>query len=81
MGSGVCWLDIDRDGFLDLFVVNSYAEVESRQWDAEGAALSRLFRSDGGSFTDVTELSAPASICGHWCVAADIDLDGATDCT
>ena len=26
MGSGLCWLDYDRDGWLDLFVVNSYAE-------------------------------------------------------
>src|SRR6266571_5965955 len=25
MGGGLCWLDYDRDGWLDLFVVNSYA--------------------------------------------------------
>ena len=29
MGSGLCWLDYDRDGWLDLFVVNSYAERDS----------------------------------------------------
>ena len=25
MGGGLCWLDYDEDGWLDLFVVNSYA--------------------------------------------------------
>ena len=81
MGSGVCWLDIDGDGFLDLFAVNSYAEVESRQWDAEGERpLSRLFHNDGGTFTDVTRASgAGLDVRGTGCVAADLDLDGATD--
>ena len=27
MGSGVCWLDYDRDGWMDLFVVNSYSRA------------------------------------------------------
>ena len=27
MGGGLCWLDYDADGWLDLFVVNSYADV------------------------------------------------------
>ena len=26
MGGGVCWLDYDDDGWMDLFVVNSYGE-------------------------------------------------------
>src|SRR3990170_3348883 len=29
MGGGVCWLDYDEDGWLDLFAVNSYAEAET----------------------------------------------------
>ena len=27
MGGGLCWLDYDDDGWLDLFVVNSYSDV------------------------------------------------------
>ncbi len=28
MGGGVCWLDYDNDGWLDLFAVNSYADQQ-----------------------------------------------------
>jgi hypothetical protein len=36
MGGGVCWLDFDRDGWLDLFVVNSYSEHDVARWRAQG---------------------------------------------
>ena len=44
MGGGVCWLDYDRDGWLDLFVVNSFSNVGSRslgeaRWTAPQRAL------------------------------------------
>jgi len=32
MGGGLCWLDYDRDGWLDLFVVNSYTYGDLSQW-------------------------------------------------
>ena len=28
MGGGLCWLDYDGDGWLDLFAVNSHADVD-----------------------------------------------------
>ena len=36
MGGGLCWLDYDNDGWLDLFVVNSYADGDIGAWDEHG---------------------------------------------
>ena len=36
MGGGLCWLDYDDDGWLDLFVVNSYAPSRHRPVGREG---------------------------------------------
>ena len=81
MGGGVCWLDADGDGRLDLYAVNSYAELEFLRWDAEGGVpTNRLYRNDGDGFTDISVGSgADLAVRGEGCVAADFDLDGATD--
>jgi hypothetical protein len=81
MGAGVCWLDADDDGLLDLYMVNSYAERESRRWDDEGRRpVNHLYRNDGDGFTDVSAGSgADLAVRGTGCVAADLDLDGSTD--
>ncbi len=81
MGGGLCWLDVDGDGRLDLYAVNSYAELEYLQWDAEGEVPSNhLYRNDGDGFTDISEGSgADLAVRGEGCVAADFDRDGATD--
>ncbi len=80
-GSGLCWLDADGDDRLDLYAVNSYAELEARRWDAEdGRPVNRLFHNDGDGFTDISQGSgADLAVRGNGCVAADLDLDGATD--
>jgi ASPIC and UnbV/FG-GAP-like repeat len=80
-GGGLCWLDYDDDGWLDLYVVNSYAEQEVAQWKAAGGLpRSALFRNDHGRFEDVSAGSgADVEIRGNGCVAADLDLDGDTD--
>jgi hypothetical protein len=78
MGGGVCWLDYDGDGRLDLFVVNGFSQADRDDW-AELPA-SRLFRNEGGRFTDVTAASGTGlALRGQGCVAADLDLDGHTD--
>ena len=36
MGGGVCWVDIDNDGWLDLFAVNSYSDLDYGYWLEHG---------------------------------------------
>jgi hypothetical protein len=80
-GGGVCWLDYDRDGWLDLFVVNGHSRNERDEWQARGGLpTTRLFRNREGRFTDVTEQTgAGVAVRGQGCVAADLDRDGHTD--
>jgi hypothetical protein len=81
IGGGLCWLDYDDDGWLDLFVVDGYAQRERDEWLARGGLpTTRLFRNDEGRFEDVTdETGAGVALRGQGCVAADLDLDGHTD--
>jgi hypothetical protein len=82
LGGGVCWIDFDGDGWLDLYAVNSHAEREASRWRAEEGGLPRnaLFHNVGGRFEDVSEGSgADLAERGTGCVAADLDLDGRTD--
>ena len=78
MGGGLCWLDFDNDGWLDLFVVNSYADSDLTAHS--GLPRSALFRNDHGRFVNVTARShAGVQVKGEGCVAADLDGDGYTD--
>jgi ASPIC and UnbV/FG-GAP-like repeat len=81
VGGGLCWLDYDHDGRLDLFVVDTWALDERDEWlEGGGLPTSRLFRNLGGRFADVTgETGAGLPIRGQGCVAADLDGDGRTD--
>ncbi len=81
MGGGLCWIDYNGDGWLDLFVVNSYAEAEWGQWQDEGGLpTAKLYRNDGGEFTDVSEeAGVNLELRGNGCVAGDLDSDGHTD--
>jgi Na+-translocating ferredoxin:NAD+ oxidoreductase RnfD subunit len=81
MGGGVCWLDYNNDGWLDLFVVNSYADDNLPAWQAHGGLpTSALYENVHGHFVNVTKSShAGLSIKGEGCVAADFNGDGYTD--
>jgi len=81
LGAGLCWLDYDDDGWLDLYAVNSYADAEAARWQDEGGLpRSALFHNVEGTFVDVsTGSGADLAVRGNGCVAADLDLDGHTD--
>ena len=80
-GGGLCWLDYDGDGWLDLFVVNGHSRDERDEWEARGGLpTTRLFRNRDGRFTDVTEeTGAGCRPPGPGLRAADLDDDGHTD--
>ena len=78
MGSGVCVLDYDNDGWQDILFVNSM------DWPGhKGAAKSypALYHNDkDGTFTDVTrEAGLAMESYGLGCAVADYDNDGFED--
>jgi Na+-translocating ferredoxin:NAD+ oxidoreductase RnfD subunit len=82
MGGGLCWLDYDNDGWLDLYAVNSYSiEGDLTEWRRRGATpRSALFHNERGRFVDVSRGSgANVSLRGSGCAAADLNGDGHTD--
>lgn len=81
MAGGLCWLDFDNDGWLDLFVTNTYTDDQLGRWyERGGAPRSTLFRNDRGRFVDVSHGSgADLPIRASGCAAADLNGDGRTD--
>jgi hypothetical protein len=76
-GGGVAILDIDGDGWQDVFVVNG---ARRGQADADGPT-SHLYRNTGdGAFVDVTaKAGVDARGWGQGVCAADYDNDGDVD--
>ncbi|MCS6826889.1 MAG: ScyD/ScyE family protein [Caldilinea sp.] len=81
MGGGLCWIDYDNDGWLDLYVVNSYAVQEIDFWLQNGGLPhNHLYRNVGGRFEDVSAASGTGlTMRGNGCVAADLNNDGWVD--
>jgi hypothetical protein len=75
MGGGVCWLDYNDDGKLDLFAVNSYSDADTTTWAAHGGLpRSALYENVGnGHFRDVSAKShADPAVQGNGCVPIDL---------
>jgi len=77
---GACWLDYDRDGWQDIYFVQSGPLPGTPR--PAGSPHSRLFRNMGnGTFVDMTEKAgvANASGYGNGCTVGDYDNDGDED--
>jgi hypothetical protein len=81
MGGGLCWLDYDNDGWLDLFVVNGYGEGDIGAYSKHGGLpTTQLFHNEHGRFVNVTARTHTGrAVRGEGCVAADLNGDGRTD--
>jgi hypothetical protein len=72
MAGGVCWLDANGDGRLDLFAVNGYDDPHAYK----GIPHSVLFLNmGGGRFVPHPSVAVK----GEGCVAGDLDGDGRPD--
>lgn len=79
MGAGGALLDYDRDGDLDVYVVNGFRDREGRLETPEGA--NRLYRREAaGRFIDVTSATGAGDTgYGMGVAVGDIDNDGFPD--
>jgi enediyne biosynthesis protein E4 len=77
MGSGVCLIDYDDDGWQDIFFVNSMDWPEHRT----GKSYPALYHNNhDGTFTDVTQQAGLAiETYGQGCAVGDYDNDGFDD--
>lgn len=77
MGSGVCFIDYDNDGWQDILLVNStdWPEHKSRK------SYSALYHNNhDGTFTDVTrQAGLDVELYGMGCAVGDFDNDGYDD--
>jgi hypothetical protein len=78
MGSGVCFIDYDNDGWQDIFFVNS---MDWPGHKSGGKSFPALYHNNhDGTFTDVTkEAGLAVETYGQGCAVGDFDNDGFDD--
>ena len=85
LGWGVAFVDLDNDGWLDLFLVNGhvYPEVQRLQTEAGYKQRKVVYRNlANGRFEDVTERLGPpvtTPAAGRGAAFGDLDNDGDVD--
>jgi hypothetical protein len=79
MGSGVAWIDYDKDGWPDLFFVQDGPLHPGK--NAGSLPTCKLYRNNrDGTFADVTEKVGLAQVgYGMGCAVGDFDNDGFDD--
>ena len=79
IGSGVCLLDYDRDGWLDIYLVNG-STFDAQNGKAEAPHAALFHNNHDGTFTDVTDKAGVANArWGFGCAVGDFDNDGWPD--
>ncbi len=77
MGSGVCVIDYDNDGWQDILFVNSMDWPEHK---TERSTAALYHNNHDGTFTDVTRASGlGVEMYGLGCAVGDFDNDGFDD--
>ena len=85
LGWGVGFVDIDNDGWLDIFISNGhvYPEVDAAHLDSPYAEQKYLYRNlRNGQFEEITALAGPGitdAAPARGCAFGDYDNDGDMD--
>ena len=77
IGSGAAFFDYDRDGWMDVYIVNG---GHLPGYDSDEVPKNALYRNDGGSFSGVAEALGVADAgYGMGVNTGDYDNDGDAD--
>src|SRR6185436_6245235 len=80
LGSGVAFLDVDGDGWQDIFLVNGKDWPGHRQRTSSPSASALYRNNHDGTFTDITRRAGlDAEMYGMGVAAGDFDNDGRID--
>ncbi len=78
-GPGVCLLDFDNDGWLDIYLVNG-STIDAMEGKSEPPRAALFHNNHDGTFTDVTAQAGVANErWGYGCAVGDYNNDGWPD--